>query len=31
MSVMGRGRKKTLPDKPLDVENLVNWARDWLG
>ena len=30
----GRGRKETLADKPLDLENLrspVNAAPDWLG
>jgi len=29
----GRGRKETLADKPLDIENLrsqANGARDWL-
>jgi len=31
---VGRGRKETLADKPLDFENLrspANGARDWLG
>ena len=27
----GRGRKETLTDKPLDVENLRSPAVDWLG